>query len=377
MFGKGNAMRVLTLNAGSRSHKAMLYAVDEPAPLDPPDALWERSVEAGHEDFGDLLDRFDGEPPDAIGHRVVHPGPVYAGRASARIDDDVIAAIEAAVPLASSHNPLALEGIAAARKRFGDGVPHVAAFDTALGDDAPAYATTCAVPLAWRERFGVRRYGFHGVSQRDVIDRIDAAFGADAGRRTISLHLGNGASGSAFAGRRIVETTMGMTPLEGLVMGERAGSIDPGTLLVLLDRDGLSTSEVRHGLSKESGLLGLSGVSADTREIVAAIAGGDDRANFALDYYAYRVRWHVGALAAVLGGVDLLAFTGPVGSNSSEVRRRVCTGLEHLGIVLDDAKNAANVHDADVSVTPASARIVVVPTLEEWAIARIAARQLR
>ncbi len=367
-------MRVLTLNAGSRSHKALLFEVAAEAPLDPPPPLWEAAVEAGSEDFGDLLARYTGAPPDAIGHRVVHPGPALAGRISARIDDAVLQSIESAIPLASAHNPLALEGIAAARKRFGDAIAQVAVFDTALGPDAPETATTYALPLAWRERYGIRRYGFHGISQRDVINRLAAKLGPSETRRTISLHLGNGASGSAFIGSRLVETTMGMTPLEGLVMGERSGSIDPGIILTLLGTDGLSREAVSDGLYKESGLLGLSGVSADTREVIAALDAGNERAERAMAFYIHRLKWHIGALAAVLGGVDVLAFTGPVGENSVEVRRRACTGLAFLGVSLDPQANAASGPDRDIAAGGGPVRIIVVPTLEEWAIARIAAR---
>ena len=369
-------MNVLTLNAGSRSHSARLYAVDARPPLDPPEPLWHAEIEAGRETFADLLARYDGDAPAVAGHRVVHPGPKLALRLAAVVDADVRAAIEAAVPLAPSHDPLALEGIDAVRKRFGDGVPNVAAFDTAFGADAPDLATTYAVPPEWRERYGVRRYGFHGISQRDVIDRIERLFGPSETRRTVSVHLGSGCSISAFAGRRIVETTMGMTPLEGLMMGSRAGSFDPGAIFYLLRESTLSASEIERVLSKESGLRGVSGVSSDTREIEAAIAAGDERAAFALDLFAYRLRSYIGALVATLGGIDVLSFTGPAGEHGAGLRARACARFEYLGLALDRDRNEHARPDCDVAASASRVRICVIRTLEEWAIARLAARTL-
>ena len=366
-------MNVLTLNAGSRSHSAKLYAVEDAPPLDPPEPLWHAEIEAGRETFADLLARYDGEPPAVAGHRVVHPGPGLATRLAAVIDPDVHAAIEAAVPLAPAHNPLALEGIAAVRARYGERVPNVAVFDTALPAGAPEVATAYPVPPQWRERFDVRRYGFHGISQRDVIDRIDRLFGPSDVRRTVSVHLGSGCSASAFRGRRIVETTMGMTPLEGLMMGSRAGSFDPGAIFYLLREGKLSLAELEGTLSKESGLKGVSGVSSDTRDITRAFEEGNERAGFALELFIYRLRWYIGALAAVLGGIDVLSFTGPAGEHAAALRERACRGFEYLGLELAPDKNDAAAPDCDVATPGSRVRISVIRTLEEWAIARLAA----
>ncbi len=369
-------MKVLTLNAGSRSHSARVYEVGERPPLDPPEPLWHAEIEAGPETFGDLIARYRGAAPDVAGHRVVHPGPTLATRTSAVVDAGVRAALEAAIPLAPSHEPLALEGIDAVRKRFGDGTPNVAVFDVALGAEAPAFATTYAVPSQWREKYGVRRYGFHGISQRDVIDRIERLLGASAERRMVSVHLGSGCSISAMRGRRIVETTMGMTPLEGLMMGSRSGSFDPGAIFYLLGQ-GMPAAELEQTLSKESGLKGVSAISSDTRELEKAIASGNERAAFALDLFAYTVRKHIGALVAVLGGIDVLSFTGPAGEHSAGVRERVCRDFAYLGLELDKTRNAHATADCDVATSGSHARIAVIRTLEEWAIARIAAHAVR
>jgi len=369
-------MNVLTLNAGSRSHSAKLYAVDERPPLDPPEPLWQAAIEAGSETFGDLLERYRGAPPAVAGHRVVHPGPALATRRAAVIDASVREAIEAAVPLAPSHNPLALEGIAASRARYGEDVPNVAVFDTAFSDDAPDVATTYAVPPEWRARFGVRRYGFHGISQRDVIDRVERLFGASDGRRLVSVHLGSGCSISAFLGRRIVDTTMGMTPLEGLVMGSRSGSFDPGAMFYLLREGKLSLSDLERVLGSESGLKGVSGVSSDTRDLARAIAAGNERAGFAMDLFLYRLRWHIGALVAVLGGIDVLSFTGPVGEHVAAIRQRACEGFEYLGLTLAGDENERAEPDCDVATRGSRVRVCVIRTLEEWAIARLAAHAI-
>jgi acetate kinase len=366
-------MKVLTLNAGSRSHSARLYAVEARPPLDPPEPLWHAEIEAGRETFSDLLAKYTGGAPDVAGHRVVHPGPTLATCRSALVDTGVRAALEAAIPLAPSHEPLALEGIDAVRERFGEGTPNVAVFDAALGDDAPAFATTYPVPPAWRERCGVRRYGFHGISQRDVIDRTQRLFGASDERRLVSVHLGSGCSVSALLGRRIVETTMGMTPLEGLMMGSRSGSFDPGAIFYLLGEGKMQASDLEHALNKDSGLKGVSGVSSDTRDIEAAIAKGNERAAFALDLFAYKIRWHIGALVAVLGGIDALSFTGPAGEHSAGVRARVCRDFDFLGLELDAARNDAARPDCDIATSASRVRIAVIRTLEEWAIARLAA----
>ncbi len=378
-------MRVLTLNAGSRSHNVRLYDVPDDAlggagaisALEPPAPLWQDENEASDRGFASLLAAYDGPPPDLAAHRIVHGGEALATTLAARIDATVRAQIEAAIPLAPSHVPLALEGVDAVVARFGEGVDNVAVFDTLLGVDAPPFATTCAVPAAWRERYGVRRYGFHGISQRDVLDRLEMLYGRDDGRRTISVHLGSGCSISAFEGRRAIETTMGLTPSEGLVMGTRSGSIDPGVIFTLL-RAGMSPDDLERALAKESGLLGLSGGrSSDTRDLTEARDRGDAAAGFALAYDAYRVRWHIGALAAATGGIDVLSFTGPVGEHVAEMRAAACAGLAFFGVAIDLARNAMARPDCDVAGSSSRVRIAVIRTLEEWAMARLAAALAR
>ena len=368
-------MHVLTLNAGSRSHSAKLYAVEDAPPLDPPPPLWHAEIEAGNETFADLLARYDGDPPAAAGHRVVHPGPKFAPFQAAVVDGDVEAAVAAAVPLAPSHNPLALEGIAAVRARYGDGMPNVAVFDNALPPEAPELATAYPVGPEWRERFAVRRYGFHGISQRDTADRLERLFGPSETRRIVSVHLGSGCSASAMRGRRIVETTMGMTPFEGLMMGSRAGSFDPGAIFYLL-REGVPLDELERMLGKESGLKGVSGVSSDTRELTRAIEAGNGRAAFALELFVYRLRWHIGALVAVLGGLDVLSFTGPAGEHAAAIRERACRGFDYLGLELAAGPNAAAEPDCDVATPASHVRVAVIATMEEWAIARLTAATL-
>ena len=370
-------MRVLTLNSGSRSHSLRLYDVALEAPLEPPEPLWHAEVEASDDGFAELLEGYDGDAPDVAAHRVVHPGQDLATTHAALVDDRVRAAIEAAVPLARSHDPLALEGMDAIAARFGPTVRNVAVFDTLLGADAPREATTYAVPDGWAERFGIRRYGFHGISQRDVLDRIDTLLGSNAARRLVSVHLGSGCSISAFHGHRAVDTTMGMTPLEGLVMGARSGSLDPGVIFTLLRESGLNAGDLERELSKSSGLRALSGGrSSDTRDLVAASDRGDERARFALAFYAYRIRWHIGAMTAAAGGLDVLSFTGPVGEHSAEIREAVCDGLEFLGVELDHSANAFCAPDVEIARPQSRARVCVIRTLEEWAMARIAARYL-
>jgi acetate kinase len=368
-------MKILALNAGSRSHKAQLFAFEGTPALEPLQPVWEAADESAGGSFAALLAAYHGDAPDVIAHRFVHPGPELAEHIAFRLDEAARAAIERS-DLAPSHNPLALEGLGAAVERFPQAV-NVGISDVALGPGAPAVATTYPVPSAWRERYGVRRYGFHGISHRDALERNAVLCGGDhASRRTLSIHLGNGCSIVAARGRTIVDSTMGMTPLEGIMMGSRSGSVDPGIIFTLLRRGALKADELERALSKESGLAGVSGVSADTREIARAIARGDERARFAFDLYAYILRKHIGALCAALGGIDVLSFTGPVGEHVAALRLAACTGLEFLGIAVDDERNRALASDgsigADASIGTSRVRVHVIRTLEEWAMVRTA-----
>lgn len=309
-----------------------------------------------------------GETLRAVGHRVVHGGDRFS--APALVDDDLLAAIEELVPLAPLHNPANLEGLDVARRLFPD-VPHVAVFDTAFHQTMPEHAYTYAVPREWRDEHGIRRYGFHGTSHRFVAERTARVLGRPVDEvNTIVLHLGNGASATAVAGGRSVETSMGMTPLEGLVMGTRSGDVDPALHAHLHRQLGWSLDEIDAHLNRDSGLRGLTGYG-DFRELETRMAAGDPEAELAFAVYAHRLRKYVGAYYAVLGRVDAIAFTGGVGENSAAVRAAALAGLERLGIAVDPAANEAAGGDARrVSPDDGEVAVLVVPTDEEWQIAR-------
>lgn len=321
------------------------------------------------------LDAFDsyGPPLDAadlvaVGHRVVHGGERFS--APVLVDDELVDAIGELVPLAPLHNPANLEGLAVARKLF-DTVPHVAVFDTAFHQTLPEHAYTYAVPRQWREEHGIRRYGFHGTSHRFVAGETARLLGRPLESvNTIVLHLGNGASAAAVAGGRSVDTSMGMTPLEGLVMGTRSGDLDPALHAHLHRQLGWSLEEIDARLNRDSGLKGLLGFS-DFRELERLLEADDPRARLAMDVYCYRIRKYVGAYYAVLGTVDAIAFTGGVGQYAIELRELALAGLERLGIKVDPEANRVRRSDAfTVSAEDSEVAVLVVPTNEEWQIAR-------
>ncbi|MFI7687859.1 acetate/propionate family kinase [Nonomuraea sp. NPDC049655] len=302
--------------------------------------------------------------PVAVGHRVVHGGTRFTD--AVLIDDDVIAAIEELAPLAPLHNPVNLTGIRLALKVFPD-VPQVAVFDTAFHRTLPPEAYTYAVPREWRAQ-GVRRFGFHGTSCAYVSRRAAAVLGRDlAGLNLIVLHLGNGASATAISGGRSVDTSMGMTPLEGLVMGTRSGDVDPALAAYLARTGGLDAQQVEHELSHRGGLLALTG-SGDMRQVRAR---DDDEARLALEIYTRRIRKYVGAYHALLGcRVDAIVLTGGVGEHDAATRAACLAGLERLGIAVDPVLNAAGASgERAVSVPGAEVPVLVIPTDEEWEIA--------
>jgi acetate kinase len=305
---------------------------------------------------------------EAVGHRVVHGGMYFTG--PALLTDDVIRKIEECAPLAPLHNPPALLGIREALRALPH-TPQVAVFDTAYHSTIPPKAHVYALPYDYYELHGVRRYGFHGISMQSVTRSADAMLGGRLPElKAVMAHLGNGASITAVDRGKSADTSMGLTPLEGLVMGTRPGDVDPGVLLYLMREMGLSAEEVDHALNKESGLLGVSGVSNDMREVLAAADAGDDRSRLALDIYCYRLRKYVGAYAAAMGGMDLLVFAGGVGENSAAIRAAVCEGLGFLGIEIDQAANAKALGvAADISAAVSRVRVLVVPTDEERVIA--------
>lgn len=304
---------------------------------------------------------------DAIGHRVVHGAEAFVQ--STLIDREVIAAIEEYSALAPLHNPPNLVGIRCADKAF-PGKPHVAVFDTAFHQTMPRHAYVYALPYELYERGRIRRYGFHGTSHRFVTLRAAELLGIPLGRlNAITCHLGNGCSMAAVEGGRSVDTTMGLTPLEGLVMGTRSGDLDPAIIFHLARQEGMGLDAIDGMLNKRSGLLGLSGLSNDCRTLVEA-APDNPRARLALDVFCYRVRKYIGAYLAVLGRTDAVVFTGGIGENSVPLRRQILEGLDNLGIELDAAANETCGREATITKPSSRVRALVVPTNEELLIAR-------
>jgi acetate kinase len=351
-------VRVLVANAGSSSLKLSLLDADDTE-------LWARELEAPraaieHAAVADTLAELP-TTAEVVGHRIVHGGERF--RAAARLDPDVLAALRELTALAPLHQPkslAAVEAVSLARP----GVPAVACFDTAFHATLPAEAATYALPRHWRERYGVRRYGFHGLSHSYAARRASEL--SPAPSRLVSCHLGAGASLCAVLDGRSVDTTMGFTPLEGLAMATRSGSVDPGLLLWLQQHEGLSVDEMADALEHESGLLGLAGTS-DMRELLVR---DDAPARLALDVYLHRLRAGIGAMAATLEGLDALVFTGGVGERSARVRELACEGLSHLGVAIDAARNDAVDGDADVRANGSRVGVLVVRSREDLEIAR-------
>ncbi|MFF0341463.1 acetate/propionate family kinase [Kribbella sp. NPDC004875] len=302
----------------------------------------------------------------AVGHRVVHGGSKFA--APALIDDALVAEVTDLVPLAPLHNPANLEGIKVARRLLPD-LPHVAVFDTAFHQTLPPYAYTYAVPSEWLDEYGIRRYGFHGTSHAFVAGEAARLLDREPDDlNVIVLHLGNGCSAAAVRRGQSVDTSMGLTPLEGLVMGTRSGDLDPAIHGHLARVAGRSAEETDQALNSESGLKGLTGAN-DFREVSRRRAAGDERAQLAFDIYCYRLKKYIGAYYAVLGTVDAIVFTAGVGQHSAEVRAAALDGLEGLGIRLDPERNAQRA-DGVVSTADSKVAVLVIPTNEEWEIAR-------
>jgi acetate kinase len=311
-------------------------------------------------------------PISVIGHRVVHGGVQF--RQSMLIDQPTKTAIAQLAELAPLHNPPALATIEAAQSAL-PGVRHVAVFDTAFFASLPPSAYVYPLPYEWHRDWGIRRFGFHGISHAHCAARAAEILAQHPDRlRLVICHLGNGCSAAAVRGSTAVATTMGFTPLDGLMMGTRPGSLDPGILVYVQRTEGLSVEELDDALNHHSGLLGISGISSDFRQVEAAAQSGNDRARLALDVYARSVRSTIGSLAVTLGGVDALVFTAGVGENSATLRAAVCDGLQCLGIQLDHERNSACQPDADIAADCSAARILVIHTREELMIAREAQR---
>jgi acetate kinase len=309
------------------------------------------------------------QPIEAIGHRVVHGGDVFAD--PTRIDDHLVDVVRRLAALAPLHNPANLLGIEAARTTWPE-LPQVAVFDTAFHRTLPPAAYRYAIPQGWYEDHGVRRYGFHGTSHDYVSARAAAVLGRPRSELDLIVaHLGNGASMTAVQGGRSVETSMGLSPLEGLVMGTRSGDVDPAVVGFVAEATRRSEAEVLGDLNRSSGLIGLCGDS-DMRRIVERVEAGDQDADLALDVFCHRIRKYVGAYVAVLSGCDALVFTAGIGEHSAVVRARVCTGLEVFGIALDEDRNQRS--ERVISREDASTAVLVIPTDEEHAIAEQTAR---
>jgi acetate kinase len=361
--------RILVVNAGSSSLKlrvldpedTLVAEADLPPPRGADDAA---SVASALAPMG---------PVDAVGHRVVHGGIRYT--TPVLVDDEVIAGIRDLTALAPLHQPKSLAGLEAIIAAL-PGVPNVACFDTAFHATIPAAAATYAIPAEWRRRWALRRYGFHGLSHAYASRRVAELLGRDGDPdlRVVTCHLGAGASLAAVRGGRSVDTTMGFTPLEGLVMATRSGSVDPGMILWLAEHEGLPPAEIADGLEHRSGLLGLAG-TADMRAVLDDAHAGRSDAGLALDVYLHRLRAGIAAMAASLGGLDAIAFTGGVGERSPVVRARGADGLAFLGIALDlvanrTAHGGTGEPDRDISAAGAGVRAFVIPAREDVEIAR-------
>jgi acetate kinase len=394
-------MKILVLNAGSSSQKSCLYDLDS-LPSHPPRAIWEASIDwtvncdygvltvksqgikqeiqlpshdrpAGIATMLDTLVRGETKVLDTlseiniVGHRVVHGGTEYSQ--ATIITPEVKETIKRLIPLAPAHNPAHLEGIKAIEQVLGN-VPQVAVFDTAFHRSIPPAASLYAIPYQWSE-LGIRRYGFHGTSHQYCSQRAAELLEKPLeSLKMVICHLGNGASLSAVKEGKSIDTTMGFTPLEGLMMGTRSGSIDPAILIYLEREYQYNLDSLNSLLNKESGLKGISGISGDMRAITTAMQEGDERAKLAFEMYIHRLRSLIGSMIASLEGLDVLVFTAGIGENSVLVRERACQGWSFLGLELDLAKNAAKPKDEDISTETSKVRIMVIATAEDWAIAR-------
>lgn len=305
---------------------------------------------------------------DAVGHRMVHGGEKF--NQSVVLTDEVLKAFEECSDLAPLHNPANLKGVKAVSELM-PGLPQVGVFDTAFHQTMPAKAYLYAIPYELYKKYGVRRYGFHGTSHRYVSARVCEILGVDYNsQKIITCHIGNGASVAAVENGKCVDTSMGLTPLEGLMMGTRSGDIDGGAITFLQKKLGLDADGMSNLLNKKSGVMGVTGISSDMREIDAAIEQGNELAKTALEMYNYRIKKYVGAYAAAMGGCDILVFTAGVGENQYQMREAVCDNMEYMGIKLDKAKNkAARGEEAVISTPDSKVKVVVVPTDEELMIA--------
>jgi len=399
-------MKVLVLNSGSSSQKSCLYEIGDALPDEPPACAWEGKIEgtgdkaqysvknsrgvsikdsAPSGSRGEAIERllhslWSGEAQavsgpsdiDVVGHRVVHGGPHFFE--PSLVTAEVKSAIESVSVFAPLHNRAELEGMEIVAKLLGP-LPQIAVFDTGFHRTMPLAAKTYPGPYEWFEQ-GIRRYGFHGINHQYCAQRAAQLLGKNLGSlRLVTCHLGNGCSLAAIREGRSVDTTMGFTPLEGLMMGTRSGSVDPGILTYLTRQRQLSGQQLDEILNQKSGLLGISGTSGDMREVLAASKNGNEpakqeRAKLALEIYVHRLRSGIGAMIAALGGVDAIVFSAGVGENAPEVRAAACENFAFMGVRLDPVKNAKPASDADISASAATVPILVIHAQEDWMIAR-------
>ncbi len=306
----------------------------------------------------------------AIGHRVVQGGSKYDK--SVLIDEEVLKAVREYEVLAPLHNPACLKGIEAATAAFGTEIPQVAVFDTAFHQTMPEVAYLWALPYEYYEKYGVRRYGYHGTSHRFVSKRCFELLGKPDGKgtRIITCHLGNGSSLAAIRDGKVIDTTMGLTPLDGFPMGTRSGAIDPSAVTFIMEKEGLSPAEMDNLMNKKSGMLGISGVSSDDRDITAAMDAGNPRAKLAWDMRSYQILKYIGAYAAALGGLDAIVFTAGIGENQDRLRAELLEGLAYLGVKLDAEANNVRGQEREITTADSAVRAFIIPTNEELVIAR-------
>ena len=394
---KINNMKILVLNCGSSSIKYALYNMDDKSVMTSggaervgldgafvkvkmPDGTKKKVMHDIPEHtegvkfiFSLLTDPEIGvikslDEIDAVGHRMVHGGEKF--NKSVVLTDEVLKAFEACIDLAPLHNPANLKGVKAVSELMPN-LPQVGVFDTAFHQTMPAHSYLYAIPYDLYEKYGVRRYGFHGTSHRYVSHRVCEFLGVDYNsKKIITCHIGNGGSVAAVENGKCVDTSMGLTPLEGLMMGTRSGDIDGGAITFLEKKLGLDADGMSNLLNKKSGVLGISGISSDMREIDDAIAAGNERAKLALDMYNYRIKKYVGAYAAAMGGCDIIVFTAGVGENQAEMREAVCENMEYMGVKLDKEKNkGVRGVEAVISAPDSKVTVCVIPTDEELMIA--------
>ena len=389
-------MKILVLNCGSSSIKYALYNMDDKSIITSggiekiglPDSFinvklngekhkMERPIEehtAGVQWIFEVLTQGEYavlgslDELDAVGHRMVHGGEKF--NKSVRLTPEVMEAFEACNDLAPLHNPANIKGVNAVSALLPN-IPQVGVFDTAFHQTMPDYAYMYALPYELYAKYGVRRYGFHGTSHRYVSQRVCEFLGVEPqGKKIITCHIGNGASIAAVKDGKCVDTSMGLTPLEGLIMGTRSGDIDAGAVTFLMDKLGLDTKGISNLLNKKSGLAGVSELSSDFRDILAGIADGNDKARLAKEMYTYRIKKYIGQYAAAMGGVDIILFTGGAGENQWEVREGATAGLEYMGVKMDEAKNrACRATEAVISADDSKVTVCCIPTDEELMIA--------